>query len=280
MLADLELSRFAPRSRVLLVGACDAGTLDALRERECDVRAYPPSNGRAGPRVFDVALVTEFREAWSHPAELLRDLKELLAPEGRIAVSTLSAGAAAIRIAMYGESRGETTAPTLRAQDVELSAAPALVALLAEAGYRIVPGTERRAWIEGVAAETRDTESKGASQRAGPDEAGQLELAIREIAALRQFFTATHDGQRRLHEELSRLRALLAERDKALFALQSQLDAARAQAALTRERTEALERANHRLAEMEAFVADAEARRARLAAALGELRERSQTSSE
>jgi hypothetical protein len=272
LVRDALAARIAAGSRVVVVGTRGPDASDALRACGCDVMivAHPHAVREAAP--FDAALVTEFDERWGHPSVFLRELRSSLGRAGRLLISHAGTGAAAVRITVYGESNGEAVAPVMRELDLDRFATRALAELLASSGYRVLAGTPSDGWIEGAAID-REMPGEASTVRvaAGDD---RLALAEAELRDLRAFVQTVLERQRRLHEELARLRGSVAQREAALVTLRAQLDEAFGAAALAQERLLQLGAAELQLAAAEARIADLDARRIRLSSAVVELRER------
>lgn len=263
-------ARIAPGSTVVIVGERAAAAAESLRAGGCEVTTVGDPAGVGGAAPFDAAVVAEFDEGWGQPSELLRGLRPSLRSDGRVLVSRRDAGAAAVRVAHYGESAGEPVAPTVRPVDLELFAAGALEELLLAAGYRVVAGSPGDAWIVGTPnPQAAVAPAMPATQRHAP-----LALALAEVRELRAFTTTVLERQRRLHEELALLRASLARRDESLAALRDELAAITDARAVACERERRLVAAESRLTEAQGRILDLEARRRRLAEAVAELRER------
>jgi hypothetical protein len=260
-------ARIAAGSAVVIVGERAAAAAESLRAGGCDVTTVGDPACVADAAPFDAAVVAEFDERWGQPSEFLRGLRPSLRSDGRVLVSRRDAGAAAMRVGLYGESVGEAVAPTVRPVDLERFAASALEGLLRTAGYRVVAGAPGDAWIEGIPA------PEPARGEATPP-LDPLALAHAEVRELRAFTATVLERQRRLHEELARLRASLARRDESLAALRDELAELAGVRAVALERERQLTVAEGRFAEAEGRILDLEARRQRLTEAIAELRER------
>ncbi|MBD5655713.1 MAG: hypothetical protein IAI50_11130 [Candidatus Eremiobacteraeota bacterium] len=267
---DELAQRIVPGSRVVVVGDRDPAVADALRAGGCDVTTVVHPNFARNEAAFDVAIFGEFREDWRHPSDVLRELRSSLCARARVLVSRAGTERAAVRVAVYGESVGENVAPVVRGCDLDRFGVRALGELLGSAGFRVIAGMPNDEWIEGVAiaGDAADGAPRVAAESAteSPDRA--------ELRELRTLVRTVLERQRRLHEELARLRASIARRDETLALLRSRLEDRAGANLLAQERLIRLEATEVRLAEARAQIADLEARRLRLTEVVRELRER------